>query len=297
MKNLFFKTLFTLAVFSLCVSFYSCEKETYNPKQKINKIYSEMLPYFPKHLSQEWFWESNKLARIDYYFGDNVGNTERYTYEKNKLVKVEDDDGFFIISYDGNKYKKIEYFHSYINFSYCTWDFSYTNNKISKIIYTETSQFLFFNKMETGFLSTLIPKEFISVLAEKSAKKGTEKSLDLYVCTFNYSYDGDNIKEIIMAEEYEGELFTITYTYISYDKMLNPFYKYVGLAPELISATFVTPKNNPLEVKIIYSEDNEQQLLEYSYQYEKKFPVEVEIKRTLVDENFSYSSKEYYEYQ
>jgi hypothetical protein len=210
---------------------------------------------------------------------------------------VEDDDGYFQITYDGAKYKRIEYNRKGGNLS-ASWDFSYytTSNKISTIIFTEYSNFD--KGIETGFFSTLIPKELISIIAEKSAKKSAEKSEKLFICTFKYAYKGDNIRKMTVEQEDLGEIFTITTSYNAYDAMLNPYYKHVGLAVEQIATFFVTSKNNPLEVRIIRSEDYEREVLvEYSYKYEKKFPVEIEIKRTLVDENLSYSYKEYYEYQ
>jgi hypothetical protein len=297
MKKMFVKALFALALLNVCVSFYSCEKENFNPKQKIKKIYYEMLPYYPKRLVQEWTWEKNKLASISYISGESIANTEYYTYDKNKLIKVEDDEGYFQITYDGAKYKRIEYNRKGGNIS-ASWDFSYytTSNKISTIIFTEYLNFD--KKIETGFCSTLIPKEFISIIDEKLAKKSAKKSGEPFICTFKYAYKGDNIKKMTVEQEDSGELFTITTMYNSYDSMLNPYYKYVGLAEEQIATFFVTSKNNPLEVRIIRSEDYEREtLIEYFYKYEKKFPVEIDITRTIVDDNISYSYKEYYEYQ
>jgi len=131
-------TTITLSLLILCASFNSCQKDqAYNPEQKIKKIYIMRDIFSPKILWQEWTWDENKLMRIDYYPDDNsLSATEYYTYEENKLIKVEDSEGYFQISYTGFKYNKIEYFKKDDNLLIASWDFSYRNNKVSKIILT-----------------------------------------------------------------------------------------------------------------------------------------------------------------
>ena len=173
-------TTVAVLLFIFCVSFNSCKKdEHYNPERKIKRIYygSEN---GVKYLQQEWSWDDNKLMRIDYYFGDNnIGNTEYYTYEKNKLVKVEDVDGYFQISYSGFKYDKIEYFSKENDRFIGTWDFSYRNNKISKTVFKYDNVFWINKITKDGFLSFLIPTEIISTL-ENSAKSNIEKLIMTY---------------------------------------------------------------------------------------------------------------------
>ena len=131
-------TTITLSLLILCALFNSCQKDqAYNPEQKIKKIYIMRDIFSPKILWQEWTWDENKLMRIDYYPDDNsLSATEYYTYEENKLIKVEDSEGYFQISYTGFKYNKIEYFKKDDNLLIASWDFSYRNNKVSKIILT-----------------------------------------------------------------------------------------------------------------------------------------------------------------
>ena len=88
--NLKFTTI-TLVLLTVCISLNSCKKaETYNPERKIKKIYTQYSDK-PKYLSQEWYWDNNKLVKIDYYsfHGYDIINTEDYIYEGNKLVKVQ----------------------------------------------------------------------------------------------------------------------------------------------------------------------------------------------------------------
>jgi hypothetical protein len=288
MKKLIVKIVFALILLNLCALFYSCNEDVYNPKEKIKKIYSEMLPYHSKALAEEWIWEKNKLMSIRYYSGGRIYNTEYYTYDKKKLVKVEDEDGYYQISYDGTKYKKVEYYRRGGKL-YATWEFSYISDKISTIIYTE----LFGIEFKTGFFATLIPKEI-----NELAKKSTEKSSEPYISTFKYAYKGDNVSLITMEQEDSGEIFTITTSYNSYDNMLNPHYKRIEMASDQIVTSFVTSKNNPLEIRRVRSEDYERETLtRYSYKYEKKFPVEVEITHTIVGTDITVSCKGYYEYQ
>jgi|GEM_PF-696078 len=289
MKKSFLKfTTITLSLLILCVSFNSCQKDqAYNPEQKIKKIYIMGDIFFPKILWQEWTWDENKLMRIDYYPGDNFSATEYYTYEENKLIKVEDNEGYFQISYTGSGYNKIEYFKKDDNLLIASWDFSYRNNKVSKIILTYDYSFWIPDKIERGgFLSSLISKDFISTI-ESSAKKQTKGSSYPKVITLTYKYNGDNIKEKKWETDDSSGYIDMTICYKSYDKMLNPFHKHVGLMNiESFSAPLnelVTSKNNPLEVQELISEGYMKEIIyKYSYKYDKSFPIEVLTTRIYV---------------
>ena len=281
-----------------CISFHSCQKdEIYNPEQKIKKIYLENLRYgaFPKVLWQEWTWDSNKLMRIDYYSpnNNNISNTEYYTYEENKLVKVTDNYGYFQIFYNDSKYDKIEYLKKDDNFLIATWDFSYRNNKVSKIIFTYDYSDWWINKIDqSGFLFSLIPKEFITTI-ENSAK-GHKNSSYPMVTTFTYKYNGDNIKEVKWESD---EYSSITTIYKFYDNKLNPFHKHVGLmdiAPLLHLIDVVTSKNNPVEVQKLRSQGPVAEVMsKYSYKYNKSFPFEVEVTE-ITKYRIGYSDITYY---
>lgn len=289
------KSLFFLLIV-YCFFASSCEREKYNPKQKIKEIYFEYPGFYPKHLSEVWTWDKNQLAKIDYYGGNSIINTEYYFYEKKKLIKVEDDENYFNIIYDGWKYKKIECYRKNGTLE-VTYDFTYAGSKISKIVYTDYYNFIL--GKESGFLSKLLSKEFIQEMKKLSAQNSSAKEGTPYIYTFTYTYDGDNIKE--KKVEYiddQDDIFNMVYTYKSYDNNLNPFYKHVGLPYpyEFIGIDLVSPKNNPVEVFRERSEDYEREVtIKYTYSYEDQFPVEIQEEN--IYEDGSLISKYYYVYQ
>jgi len=315
-KNFLTPTTVAVLLLIFCISFNSCKKdEVYNPERKIKKIY-EKFEDSPRYLQQEWTWDENKLMRIDYYYhgNNNIENSEYYTYEENKLTKVEDNEGYFQISYTGFKYSKIEYFKKDDNLLIASWDFSYRNNKVSKIILTYDYSFWIPDKIgRGGFLSSLISKDFISAI-ENSAKEQTKGSSYPKAVTLTYKYNGDNIKEEKWKTDNTGGLTDMVVFYKSYDKMLSPFHKHVGLmnfesfvVP--FSIDLVTSKSNPLEVQKLPTEGLMKEITyKYSYKYDNNFPIEVEVTkisvyRTGYHSNYTYYPditncyKTYYEYE
>ena len=290
--------LMTKLVFLLifCVSLLSCGKdETFNPKQKIKRIY-EGAYGGPKYLKQEWTWDNDRLMKIDFYSSDDediiLRNREYFTYEDNKLIKVENNDAYFQISYKNKKYDRIELYRKN-GYLLATWDFSYRNNKVSKIILTDNDDY-WDSKMENeGFLSFLMP---VSIM-EYSSKMGGKKSSSAFVTTITYQYSGNNITEIKWTLNEPDDY--IIYTYNSYDDMLNPFYKHIELESRYIEK--VTSENNPKKAHMsISSAPKYESDTDYLYQYNNDmFPIEVVV-RTFTEDFFdSYIDlyKRYYEYE
>ena len=130
-----------------------------------------------------------------------------------------------------------------------------------------------------GFLSSLISKEFISTIVN-SAKELTKGSSYPKIITLTYKYNGDNIKEKKQETDNSGGHINMIICYKSYDKMLNPFHKHVGLMNvESFLAPLnelVTSKNNPLKVQELISEGFMKEIIHnHSYKYDKNFPIEV----------------------
>ena len=298
MKKIYLQ-LITKLVFLLifCVSFLSCRKdETYNPEQKIQRIY-EIGYVGPKYLIQEWTWDNDRLMKIDYYRDISLYLTEHYTYEKNKLVKVEDDDGYYKISYTHLKYKKIEYYQD--GRLIATWDFSYLNNKVSKIIFSYENNHFFVNQMINGrFLSSLMSKEVISTL--ENFDKGSKSDFQTTI-TIKYKYTGGNIREMKLA--FDDQDHSVTIFYKSYDKEQNPFYKHIEFTnnPFTNLLNVASSKNNPIDVFLLIElpprisgqeKFYQEKTYKYSYKYDNNFPVEEEQ-----TENDMYRYKRYYEYE
>jgi hypothetical protein len=296
-------------IWLLCTSFYSCQKgeQWYNPERKIKRIYFES-PHVYKCLSAEWTWNANKLEKIDYFdfYNGSIYNTERYFYEDNQLIKVEDKDGYFQISYKNAKYKKIEYYWNKDNSLIAVWEFSYKNGKVSKISFWADYIDFWVNKVSnTGFINSFITKE-MRYTVDNSVNKSPKSLSHEMEITFSYKYKGDNIEEMIYEEEYEEDEFvTVTHQYKSYDNMLNPYYKYLGLmnvAPRLFLMKMVTSKNNPSEIVKHSSRAYwGYEKIRYRYKYDENYPIEEEETIILVYESgpnvIVGQSTIYYEYE
>jgi hypothetical protein len=230
----------------------------------LRKVYFGDKNYEGKELSEEWFWEDNKVKKINYYYSGEVYNkTVNYIYEDNILVEVTDNDGHYSITYSNSKISIIEYFRGGGN-SLATWEFNYLNGKISKLIFEYDSRFFEDKIAIDPFLASLYPQEsvyFIETSAKGKSGGGTNIT--------TYKYSGDNLKEVeTKYPEYNNSMTTI---FKSYDKMQNPYYKQFIYRNSIDAAT---SKNNPLEYEIyfnntLYSTSN------IVYKYENGFPVEV----------------------
>jgi len=111
-----------------------------------------------------------------------------------------------------------------------------------------------------------------------------------------YKYNGDNVKEQKFTAP--GTNDCLTYTYGAYDKMQNPFYKYVGLMnppPYMVhTIDMVTSKSNPLKMIVFYPVPWYNSVAEYSYIYKDGFPIEVKV---VTVGSFPNQYKLYYEYE
>jgi len=263
-KNL--QKIKTLAALLLlfCVSLSSCDKEPFTPEKKLIKIYFGNKTYEGKEISEEWFWEDNKVKKINYYYsGEVYDKTVHYIYEDNKLVKVTDNDGHYSITYSNSKISTIEYYRGG-GISLATWEFNYLNGKISKIVFEYDSRFFEDKTAIAPFMSSFYPQKSIDFIAATSkGKSGGGTNIT------TYKYSGDNLKEVeTKYPEYNNKMTTI---FKSYDKMQNPYYKQIIFRN---SVEMAFSKNNPLEYEIyfnetLYSSSN------ITYKYENEFPVEV----------------------
>ena len=316
MKKIIVNAAFLVLLLTVCVSFNSCDKEgVYNPKQKIKKIYEEYSGG-PKVLTEGWTWEKKHLTKIDYYDDNEIYSTNRFFYEKNRLVKVENDDkDYSVITYDGNKYKKVEAYSE--GELFITLNYHYDKNKVSKIdIVFHDINFDYYKKLEKGSLSTLISKEIILQIINQLANNDDAKVTSSMTATITFKYDGDNVKEEVMEtiSKYEpmpGVKYQSnnkqTLTFNSYDNMQNPYYKFLETGGELSS------KNNPLDVNIVQTftfttstdypgldpitnTTTSTNRITYTYTYEKKYPVKIVEVYQIVG-GYQLETTTYYEYQ
>jgi hypothetical protein len=317
MKKTIKHLLFIAFLLALCVSFNSCgkvEDGVYNPKQKISKIYEDFTydEITNKELIQEWTWEKNQLSKIDYCSSNPDDETQiiysdRFFYNGNKLVKIEQNDGSNTqLFYDGSKLKNIEVYDRNQS-KWLSMIFTYTNNKISKIIIEEEKYKN--NAFGAMFLPFFFPNKFISKIAKCFEENG-KKSDMLITYNVNYNYTGDNIKEMVV-DIFEGEShLVLTANYLSHDNKQNPFYKKFTVPDDFVLSfvyvlgnNFVSSKNNPLEVVYQFGyaggSYTENDTYKYTYSYDNKdFPTEILLTGYYGDDvNNSWIKKNYYEYE
>jgi len=294
------KITLQLAAFSMAVfmifAFFACEKEgVYNPKQKIKRVYEEKDAI--KVLAEEWTWNKNLLEKIDYYVNNKIDHTERYSYEKNRVVKVEGNYYYYKVSYDGSMYKQVDLY--YVNRLSMSYVFEYTGSKISKTTITIYGEYI---PLKSGFLSSIFSKETISTIGKLTAEDNRSKGSGPQIITITFLYDGDNVKEQVLSfvTEYFGQVYStnIKMIYDKYDtKVNNPFYKFLseGIA--------TTSKNLPLEVREIsttvlegFEPDVSTTRIQYTYSLQKNFPTEIQEKIIDEDNNMEIFTI-WYEYQ
>ena len=285
----------------LFVLFLGCEKEgVYNPSKKIKRIEGQSQGE-SKKLQQEWTWEKNLLKKIQYYWGGGSSSyDQRYMYDKNKLIKVEDSDGdYWKISYNNNVYDKVEYFiDGAVTLSA---KFTYDKKKVSRIDLTFYDYYDddWWKKSQAGFMSNLLSPELmqgIEKVALKSKAKSQSKSTS-YTYKISFTYDKNNIKERVVEYNESGYSFTITHKFEKYDNKSNPFYNFYS---QFDGEDFVFSKNNPLEIIVEFREtylgeaDFERYTVSYDYTYNGKFPTEVV--QTERSGNYSWRYTTYYDY-
>jgi len=261
-----------LLFMAVCLLIFGCKKEegVYNPDKKIKKI----LQGNDKRLQEEWTWNKDLLQKIDYYFGeDEVYYTEIFKYDsKNRIIRIEDPEwgDYSTISYNNDGYDKISYYDE--EELLMTAAFKYEKKKISRIDIT-VYDFWGFDKTikKDGFITKIIPKEIFINASECINRSGAKSE---FTFTTNLKYNGDNVSETEMV------LGPITIKSISenYDKKLNPFYSslngFLDIGEGGVSGFGGYSKNNVGKVTSKYM--NEEEVVEYTYTYEGKFPSSIQ---------------------
>ena len=306
--------------------FAACQKDgKYNPKEKIDNVYEESLytwssyyngewhndtNYTPKHLTERWTWDGNKLTKITYvYYNWNMDGTlggvsseevVNFTYDGKQLIEVNDAEERMVFTYDGRKLQKAEIF-SGSSTPYVTMVFEHDGKKISKINVTEEVNGLWPDKskptlgrMERLLLGNMLPDlkpvEGAIAAARKSGAKETVSA------TIELVWDGDNVGKIVYRAGNESG--SETYTYDNKNNPYQGFLYAMGYGMTDGGMEF-TNKNNI--VKVVCSEPDGKSSSEtnYTYTYDGDWPVSCSRIHSDSHENGSWYEREtkYYEYK
>ncbi|MCQ2286357.1 MAG: hypothetical protein MJZ76_05740 [Bacteroidales bacterium] len=270
-----------VAIFVLGMT--SCHKEgTFNPSQKIEKVYVEKDggDVQAKYLSEEWEWDGNLLESITHYNskGDKiyVGN---YSYDKKKrLTCIDENNGTKInYTYDGKYLTAIEYTYNGKTLSKATIE--HDGKKISKI--TTTSYDTKANMAHA--LRFFVPEESIAQFEAAEAKAKNQVKGGSSTTIMNLTWNGKNVSAVELISELNGNTSSETTVY-AYDNCKNPIYNFLD------EDYFGVSKNNIIEqASAAYS-------ITYTYDYDKHdYPVKKSWKTSTWGGEIVTSN--YYEYE
>ena len=271
------KLAIVLIGFALISAFYACQKDNlgvFNPKMKLNKIYSEEGTHY---LLEEWTWNESTLSKVDFYRANgNLDDTHRYLYdEKNRLTRIEADNEYSEFLYDG---KLLTTINTYLRDVLVeTYKLTYKKNKLDHISITIPSK----GMDNVGMLPFFVPGNadlIDSIFPKKDSK----------IETYNYSsaeidfhWDGDNVQYMRMKIARPDSIQKLTFSYV-YDENLNPKNGFLTLLTDhaLINDRpqyLLCSKNNVLNVLVTNEYDVFSTTKSYTYSYDcyNKFPTKV----------------------
>ena len=303
-----------LAVLFVVFCCVSCKKDgVYKPKEKISKIYYEYsyITYSDgdivyksspeKNLSEKWHWEKEKLIQIEHDFWPY-----NFIYKKNQLEKIECAEMVVKFIYNESLYEKIEISNKGKDLLIITINERNKNNitKFSiQMFYDDDTWYDYAknksNVEETQTISViepiiqlLFPSSFTHFITKNIAEK-THKSITVETYTVELKYDKNNVIEQTFKDSYGDEL-----TYIfSYDKKKNPFYKSSHTFLEGIEEGFFIQSEN--NILTMYEKNYPEDITKYEYEYNGDYPTKQIEKYTYGNERFltERSSIYYYEYE
>lgn len=302
-KHIFGMTALWVAAASLMLLVSSCsEKEgVYNPKKKIVSVYESSLYHvyeypdedevFGKSLSEQWVWSGDILQQIKYYWDGTQMSTEKYAYDKdNRVVSVEasywdgDLESRMDYEYDGNLLSKCKLYYGgelEREFTF-TYNGKTLNSMKCKVYATDD---------KSGRKHFMTPLRSLGF--DKSIAKPVEQRLKKF-CS-----EAKGTEEFDIAFEWTGKNVTAlrlrgngTYCDLlyEYDQNVNPK---KGLLGNYFEQESYCSANNV--TKYTETEYGETEVVEYSYEYDGKYP---STKQWTERDEYGYEQyTEYYVYE
>lgn len=294
---------------ALAILFAGCEQDgEYNPAKKIARIY-EASSYqndaysstTPKHLSEVWNWDGNRLTSIDSYeYTSSTGKTTfdyttRFVYDGKKVSRIYYGDNYETrITYNNDGYDKLTTYDE----GALVWDFKYTykGGKVVKVDFTYYGTYYDVPAKTMPMLSFFVPQSMaqdVTVRATRRAAasqtKAVQSSVETY--TYTFTYQGDNVS---IMEVKDNNSTSAVKCNFKYDTKNNPYYhSFQYLAEDTEYPSIPHSKNNVIEEAWTYWDGVD--IDNYDYVYEGNWPIE---KRYAYRSGSSYSTTTiYYEYQ
>lgn len=297
---------------ALAILFAGCEQDgEYNPAKKIARIYEASSYQYdtyssttPKHLSEVWNWDGNRLTSIDdYSYNSSTGKTTnngttRFVYDGKKVSRIlgnyDDYDFDTRITYNNDGYDKVTTYDE----GALVYDLKYTykGGKVVKVDFTYYGTYDVPAKT-MPMLSFFVPQSMAQDVTEKvafcaaaSQTKAVQSSVETY--TYTFTYQGDNVS---IMEGKDNNSTSAVKCNFKYDTKNNPYYhSFQYLADTGEDHPIPHSKNNVIE-ETHTNWDGEFVIYNYDYVYEGNWPIE---KRYAYRSGSSYSTTTtYYEYQ
>ena len=328
------KTIFTLAVVALLAGVCSCTKEkegVYNPKQKIQSVYLEIMGYQdgslvmqePKFKSEVWTWNDNRLERISYYeqytyYTDEsedsvitereLAYTQLFTYDKNDRLTLCETLGEMNLmttyTYDGNYLETLTISEGDIPMY--SYRFNRTDKKVTSINVAVNSELIgksACNAKASRQLARTNPLRFVmapemasrTMAATQECTKRLAKkgcTKDNITFTLTVEWDGDNISKF--SGSVLGESMTMAF---KYDNKNNPYYglfDIVNAFNESVIPFLPMSQHNITNITMTYTEDGEAETEseDYTYTYNgKDFPTSKTIDQIIPNYDWVYDEE------
>lgn len=288
--NKFKSFTIVLGVF-LLVSVTSCTKD--NPKEedkpvkKIQKVYvSDDYTYPVKELDQVWHWNGNKLESIDYYFDGTISWSEVFSYNENRVSRVEaTGNSYFhsfyaIYEYEGNLIKTVNRCGSGNWGAFTdTYILSYQDGKLSKIdnTYIGPDKFMLSNKQVNPWGWIFSPN--IVNCMDNITNQDVSRSGEIII--YQLTWTGNNLSRLTVNTNSRVDNYRF-----EYDTKKNPIYGHFGLGFLKEGGLLGFSENNVSKMV----EERENDVYNYIYQYDDDgYP-------TMVTEYFENHAQTYYKF-
>lgn len=262
---------------ALMSAFYACQKDNlgvFNPKMKINKVYSEEGNHY---LLEEWTWDGATLAKIDYYRANgNLDDTHHYLYdEKNRLTRIEADNQYSEFLYDG---KLLTTINTYLRDVLVeTYKLTYSKSRLAHISITKPSK----GMDNVGMLPLFVPGNADLIDSIFPKKDGKIETYNYSSAEIDFYWDGDNVQYMRMKIARPDSIQKLTFSYV-YDENLNPKNGFLTMLTDhaLINDRpqyLLCSKNNVLNVLVTNEYDVFSTTKSYTYGYDcyNKYPTKV----------------------
>lgn len=222
---------------------------------------------YPSELEESWYWDGDKIERIDYYWDDSVNSKDIFSYNNaGNVSKIShyyngEISYYMTFFYNDSQINKFEIYEDGI--LYEAYELTYSGNKPIKAVCT------YFNSKASDRKFSFM-RNFPHF---KNHSESLQKDNLPYV---EITWTGNNITKI---KEYlpEGETYTANYTY---DNKNNPYYGGNTLFAEVLfnEAVYSLSQNN---VKYYSTSDGYERAVQYNYYNE--YPMQLSY-----DETYSY---------